>query len=616
VNEDLDLEIRARKFKDYLNENKKVKDILVWVWRVFISDRGKKILKQTLVLTFLASIMGVMTSYYAIKNILDGMVLRDVSLTINGFIALSVILVAARIINSAKSIRREYFMADFGAKLTDKVSRLFFEKSLGTHTSEDNLLNESNISKGCERLSNMINIMTIDCPDLVVGLTVSFVALWFVNSVVAFIITFMIIIHLTWSGFTNYWLMMEGAPVEKKWRFLNRFTKERWKNIERVKSNAKENEELGALNKYYDEAITLDLKLWIAVLTSWCKRGIFSVFIYVGALVYGMRQIWVGHLSPGFLYPMFALSTQIFDNLWKVGDLERKIHYDLWSVGVLKEALNLPVGLSFKANAVKLSRNSPCHIEFDSVSYRFNGGNSAPLVLSDILFTIEPNEKVAIIGTSGVGKSTLMKLLLRYMDPTSGTVRIDGQDLKEINLESWLSIIGYIPQTPQIWNDTIRGNALYGMSGNITKDISDEYLWKQARSVQVDFGERLTEGLYTRIGERGIKLSGGQNQRLMILAAIMKEPRFMVIDEATSSLDSSTEKLVQAGLERALSRNCGALVIAHRLSTVRRICDKFIVVEQVNGSGGKIVGMSKSFKELYENCPQFRKLADDQDIKI
>ena len=202
------------------------------------------------------------------------------------------------------------------------------------------------------------------------------------------------------------------------------------------------------------------------------------------------------------------------------------------------------------------------------------------------------------------------------MDPTTGTVRIDRWNLRDIDLESWLNIVGYIPQTPQIWNDTIRGNALYGVPENVAREISDEYLWEQARSVQVDFGERLTEGLYTRIGERGIKLSGGQNQRLMILAAIMKEPRFMVIDEATSSLDSSTEKLVQAGLEKALSRNCGALVIAHRLSTVRRICDKFIVIEQVNGSGGKIVGMSKSFEELYETCPQFRRLADDQDIKI
>ena len=120
----------------------------------------------------------------------------------------------------------------------------------------------------------------------------------------------------------------------------------------------------------------------------------------------------------------------------------------------------------------------------------------------------------------------------------------------------------------------------------------------------------------TVVGERGIKLSGGQNQRLMILAAIMKNPRFMIVDEATSSLDSSTEKLVQVGLEKALSRNCGALIIAHRLSTVRRLCNKFIVVEPVNGSGGKIVGVAKSFEELYEACPQFRKLADDQEIKI
>ena len=102
----------------------------------------------------------------------------------------------------------------------------------------------------------------------------------------------------------------------------------------------------------------------------------------------------------------------------------------------------------------------------------------------------------------------------------------------------------------------------------------------------------------------------------MILAAAMKSPRFMIIDEATSSLDSSTEKLVQAGLEKVLSRNCGALIVAHRLSTVRRICDKFIVIEPINGSGSKVVGVGKNFEELYDSCPQFRKLSQDQDIKI
>ena len=208
-----------------------------------------------------------------------------------------------------------------------------------------------------------------------------------------------------------------------------------------------------------------------------------------------------------------------------------------------------------------------------------------------------------------------MKLLLRYMDPTSGRIMIDGHDLRDIDLDSWLSIIGYIPQQPQIFSGTMRYNATYGLSGDKLKSVSDDYLWEQARMLQVDFGERLINGLDTMVGERGVKLSGGQSQRLMILAAVMKDPKLMIIDEATSSLDSSTEKLVQSGLDNVLSGDCGALVVAHRLSTVRK-CDKFVVIEPMNGSGGKVVGVGKSFEELFEICPQFRKLAEDQELRI
>lgn len=615
MNEDLDLEVKARSFQDYVNENKKIKDILMWVWRTFLSDKNKKTFKQMLAVVLLSNLLGVLTSYYAIRTIIDGIANNSHILLVKGFIALGILLVGARFVGLWRNLLREYFFADFGAKMNDRISRLFFDKSLGMHTSEDNILNESNISKGHERLTDMVSVAIIDGPDLIGGLVVAFFALWLIQPMVALIITFMIILYLVWGGLINYRIMVEGYPIEKMWRHLNRFRKERWKNIERVKTNAKEKDELTMLKHYYGEAITLDLKLWIAVLKSWCVRAVVSISVFLGALIYGVRQVRIGNLSPGWMYPIFTLGFQVFDSLWRISDLERRIHYNLWSAGILKEALNLPVGLIFKENAIKLPKNSACRIEFDSVSYRFKDDNS-PLVLSDISFTVEPEEKVAIVGTSGAGKSTLTKLLLRYMDPTGGSIKIDGHDLRDIDLNSWLSIVGYISQTPQVWNDTVRGNALYGVPMNERAMISDEYLWGQARGVQVDFGERLVNGLDTVVGERGVKLSGGQNQRLMILAAIMPNPRFMIIDEATSSLDSSTEKLVQAGLEKALSRNCGALIIAHRLSTVRPLCNKFIVIEPVNGSGGKIVGVAGSFEELYETCLQFRKLADDQEIKI
>jgi ABC-type multidrug transport system fused ATPase/permease subunit len=139
------------------------------------------------------------------------------------------------------------------------------------------------------------------------------------------------------------------------------------------------------------------------------------------------------------------------------------------------------------------------------------------------------------------------------------------------------------------------------------------------RLLQIDFGERLDKGLETVVGRNGVKLSGGQAQRLMIGAAAMKRPLFMVIDEATSSLDSSTEKLVQHGLAQVLSGNVSALVIAHRLSTVRHLCDRFIVLRDtaaLQNGDSQVEAIAASFEELYAISPTFRRLADDQGIVI
>jgi ABC-type multidrug transport system fused ATPase/permease subunit len=208
-----------------------------------------------------------------------------------------------------------------------------------------------------------------------------------------------------------------------------------------------------------------------------------------------------------------------------------------------------------------------------------------------------------------------MKLLLRYMDPTEGRILVDNVDLRGLDLGSWLSHLGYVAQQFEVFDGTIRYNLTYGLPPAERDRISDEEIWSMMRTLEIDFGDRLTEGLDTRIGFNGIKLSGGQNQRLMIGAAALKEPRFMIIDEATSSLDATTERLVQAGLGKVLDR-CGALIVTHRLNTVRRICDRFILIDRVDGAGGRIEAVADSFEELARQSHMFRTLARDQGIEL
>jgi len=323
-------------------------------------------------------------------------------------------------------------------------------------------------------------------------------------------------------------------------------------------------------------------------------------------------------MARGSLWFLVAWGSQFSTTLWHIGHIEHQFNFFTPSIMGMKDALTMPIGIQVAANPITVERTQPFRLEFQNIGYHYDHqkGETEPIpTLEDISFSIEPGEKVALIGPSGAGKSTIMKLLLRYMDPTEGRILIDGVDLRDVDLKSWLSNIGYVAQQFEVFNGTIKYNLTYGLPEERKKSICDDAIWEMMRVLQIDFGDRLTDGLDTRIGYNGIKLSGGQNQRLMIGAAALKEPKFMIIDEATSSLDATTERLVQDGLEKVLHR-CGALIVTHRLNTVRRICDRFILIDRVDGSGGRIAAVATSFENLAELSPTFRSLAADQGIEL
>src|SRR5207248_842219 len=286
-----------------------------------------------------------------------------------------------------------------------------------------------------------------------------------------------------------------------------------------------------------------------------------------------------------------------------------------------------------KHNAIELRRKNGVRVEMRNVSYAYAAEKSdlpgmpvaqlagfkpATPILRTVSFTIEPGQTPALPVPSGAGKTTIMRLLMRYMDPTSGVILIDGHDLRDIRLSSWLSLIAYVPQQAQVFDGTIRDNLQYRFTDEAVT-VPNQELWAIMRKLKIDFGDRLTDGLDTRVGRHGIELSGGEQQRLMIGAAAMRKPIFMVVDEATASLDATTEKAVQKGLEEVLGTSMGALIITHRLSTVRRLCSKFFVLRDSEGLApgeSQLEASAGSFEELYEISPIFRMLADDQGIVI
>ena len=208
----------------------------------------------------------------------------------------------------------------------------------------------------------------------------------------------------------------------------------------------------------------------------------------------------------------------------------------------------------------------------DKVTFTHDEGQGDTL-FHDFSLTVNPGEKIGLVGSSGSGKTTLTKLLLRFADIDSGEIAIDGQDIAEVTQASLREQIAYVPQEPLLFHRSVRENIAYGRP-----DATDTEIEKAAKKAGAyDFIVNLQDGFDTLVGERGVKLSGGQRQRIAIARAILKNAPILILDEATSALDSESEALIQKSLE-TLMKNRTSIVIAHRLSTIAKL-DRIIVLE-------------------------------------
>jgi subfamily B ATP-binding cassette protein MsbA len=233
-------------------------------------------------------------------------------------------------------------------------------------------------------------------------------------------------------------------------------------------------------------------------------------------------------------------------------------------------------------------------IEFRNVSFGYSDGTK---ILKDISFVVKPGEMLAIVGLSGAGKTTLINLILRFYDIQEGQILIDGMDIRSGTIDSLRAQIGLVPQDIILFNDTVKNNITYGVNG-----ISEDKIIEACRVSQcLDFIQRLPDGLNSNVGERGQLLSIGQRQRIAIARAIIKEPPILIMDEATSQLDSESERAIQKAMEN-LSKNRTTIVIAHRLSTVRK-ADKIIVLDKgrivESGTHSELIKRHGLYAHLY-----------------
>ena len=517
--------------------------------------------------------------------------------------ALLIVIAAMLVVFFLKNIFRYlalYFMAPVRNGIIYDLRKQIFEKYIDLPLS----------FYSTEKKGDLMNRMTSDVQEIEWSILNTIEAIFKAPLIIVGSLTFMILVSPQLTLFVLVLIVFTAFIIGGISKTLKRSSSEVQTRLGRISSILEET--LGGLRiikgfnaqEYQSEKLEKDNADYRNILTRllWRRDLSSPLSEFLGIVVVSML-LWYGSalvfdkvLTPDLFFAFIFAFFQVIEPAKSFSSAYYNIQKGLAAVDRVDNLLNTPnpiVDPEKPLTDISFERK----IKFEKVSFKYDNADTAALDQIDI--TINKGEVVALVGSSGAGKSTFVDLLPRFFDVSSGSIRIDGNDIRSYTLYDLRSLFGIVTQEAILFNDTIKNNILFGA------EATDEQIEEAARIANVsEFVNEMPDKYQSNIGDRGMKLSGGQRQRLTIARAVLRNPPIMILDEATSALDSESELLVQDALEK-LMKNRTTVVIAHRLSTIRN-ADKIVVLDK-----GKIVEMG-SHEQLITLNGNYNKFVEMQ----
>lgn len=480
-------------------------------------------------------------------------------------------------------------------RITLKVFRHLHNLSLRFHLDRQTGGLSRDLERGSRSITQLLNYMIFSVlPTVFEILVVCGILLANFNPWFAIVTLITVVVYFVYTYKVTEWRIKFRVQMNQADSSANTSAVDSLINYETVKYFGNERWE----SRRYDDNLRVWEKASIKNLVSLAFLNIGQGVIIGGGLtllmVMAAREVVAGTMTLGDFVMVNAFLIQLYIPLNFLGTIFREVKHCLTDmermfalIDETPEVRNPDDGATLDTREVS--------VRFDHVEFAYNADRA---ILRDVDFEIPAGRKVAVVGPSGSGKSTLARLLFRFFDVTGGSIRINGRDIRELDTQSLRAAIGIVPQDTVLFNDTIEYNIRYGRP-----DATKDEVMEAAALAQLDrFIESLPNGYDTLVGERGLKVSGGEKQRIAIARTLLKDPAILILDEATSSLDTRSEKAIQSALERA-ARDRTTLVIAHRLSTVVD-CDEILVLDQgeivERGTHDRLLALGGHYAELWQ----------------